>query len=160
MHLLLLTVYVLPHRTASNVLTGLADLYMSRFFHQEWDLFAPEPPLESLKLMYQGFDENGTPLEIIYPAEEALNDHLNCRSATATKEVYLNRRYAQYLIDDLVELETSDPEPYSLLIARRYCSSHAQTFLKTATSMELIVSANEEAAYRSEKMLIISDDLQ
>lgn len=158
LHLLLLTVYVLPHRPASNAITGMADLYMSHLFHQEWDLFAPAPPVESLKLMYQGFNENGYESKSVYPAEEALEAHLSGTSVTATKEVYLNRRYAQYLIEDIVEKESAGADPYSLLVAQYYCSAHAQAFeLMPTTRLELIVKRNGEEVYRSEPFLITSD---
>ena len=98
-HLLLLTVYVLPHEKASNALTGFSDMYMSKLFHQQWDLFAPEPPNESLKLVAFVVDSETHTTDTIYPAHKSLERHLSCISVTATKEVYMNRRYAQYLLD-------------------------------------------------------------
>ena len=124
----MLTIYVLPHERASNVLVGISDLYMSRLFHQQWDLFAPEPPVDSYESAYILF-QNKTVLDTIYPFRDARNDHLKCRSLSATKDIYMERRL---VINNGKNINTSHigrrPNGFQALALQYYCLAHASFF--------------------------------
>lgn len=150
-HLVLLTVYVLPHQRASNALTGLADLYMATFFHQEWDLFAPEPPNSHYDLAYLTFNSEGQPLDTIWPTQWALKRHLDGTSVTATKELYMVRRFCQQAGQDAKRSMAETVKGYSATALDHFCSAHAR-FNTDAHGVEVLVYRDKKIMLHSERI--------
>ena len=77
LHLALLMAYSFPDRIVPEQLRVIAQSYVRPFFHQQWRLFAPDPPLCSCAIEWL--------------------DGEQWRSIEGTADHYLERRIAQNL---------------------------------------------------------------
>ena len=158
-HITMLTIYVLPHEPASNAVVGISDMYMSRLFHQEWDLFAPEPPKESLKLSCVVHDERENPVDTIYLAEADLRRHLSGISITATKQVYQNRKIASYLLHE----KKTNAEAWEGDYPISFFQMHGFYYCKSSLGVDpyldrrpitLVVEEDDEVVLTSQKLYL------
>lgn len=150
-HFLLLSVYVLPHKPASNALTGFSDLYMSSFFHQEWDLFAPTPPTDHYEVGYVTLGELGAEQDTIWPLADQLHRHLNGTSITATKELYMLHRFAEQAATVPKDgFAQSKAAGFSMAALKRYCLVHAR-YAGISTPVELLIAENGIVVYPDTK---------
>ena len=75
LHFVVVVLYVLPHSWFPEPVNTATYHYMVPMFHQNWSIFAPEPPLTNDRLYYRVQDESGTWSAWIDPGAELREKH-------------------------------------------------------------------------------------
>jgi len=88
-------------------LNKIVGKYMLSFFHQDWKLFAPDPPTCHIRLSYQLFNNNNWS-DWQYFGEPILQRHLRNKFSSANLEYRLHQQLARNMVSDYKACETSD----------------------------------------------------
>ena len=103
-HLGVTFLYLLPSNPMSSFYSGYAKKYMKLFFSQGWSLFAPEPPLSSLKLLYRCKHSNQEWGEWKNPLDEAIKTHQRNRFTFYGKLLFIYQFNFRHLWNMRVEI--------------------------------------------------------
>lgn len=76
MHLTFLLAYSIPDRLVPERLRVIAQLYVRPLFHQQWKLFAPDPPLCSCEIEWSTNGIEWRPIEAGHYLEKRMVQHL------------------------------------------------------------------------------------
>lgn len=117
--------YTAPEEINSYELELASGNYMKPFFHQHWDLFAPEPP--DINVTVEVSQDKGTTWRNL--SEEILNEHYTYRVSPHGRIALAFGNSALYAADEwrMATTTNSTPEPRK---SRKFLKSLCRKYLK------------------------------
>ena len=104
-HIVCTILYLLPHNPMTNYYGSYVNAYMFPFFSQNWNLFAPEPSTDRVRLLVRCKKYNWSQWHD--PGKKILDKHHKSRILGYGKILYVYRNMARDLISTSSQLSDS-----------------------------------------------------
>lgn len=117
LHFVFTVIYVTPNHYFPKAVNEIISAYMLPVFHQGWNLFAPDPPVQEKSMLFR-FKSEGKWTKWLDPGKELLEQHDRWRLSNANIEFRLHQNAAYRVWEEHYRAEE--------LVAERGLMSHPE----------------------------------